>query len=88
MTLIRFDEVYSVHFKANKKLIREYWNLLNYTKELFQVPGIGGTVNMYHIKEHYYGSHPSINPSGVVPKGQAMDYSAAHDRDRFGKGSA
>jgi len=88
MTFIRFDEVYFVHFKANKRLIREYPNLFNYTKELFQIPGIGGTVNMYHIKNHYYGSHPSLNPSGVVPMGQPMDYSAVHDRDRFLKRSA
>jgi glutathionyl-hydroquinone reductase len=88
MTFIRFDEVYFVHFKTNKKLIREYPNLFNYTKDLFQVPGIGGTVNMYHNKNHYYGSHPSLNPCGIVPVGQTIDYSAAHDRDRFSKRSA
>ncbi|XP_024394264.2 uncharacterized protein [Physcomitrium patens] len=88
MTLIRFDEVYVVHFKTNKKFIREYPNLFNYTKDLFQVPGIGATVNMYHIKHHYYGSHPSINPFGIVPVGQKIDYSAPHDRDRFSKESA
>jgi putative glutathione S-transferase len=88
MTLIRFDEVYFVHFKTNKRLIREYPNLFNYTKDLFQNPGIGGTVNMYHIKNHYYGSHPSINPFGIVPVGQAIDYTTKHDRDRFSKKSA
>jgi putative glutathione S-transferase len=84
MTLIRFDAVYVVHFKCNKKLIREYPNLFNYTKDLFQVPGIGATVNMKHIKEHYYGSHPSINPNGIIARGQDIDYSGPHDRDRFG----
>lgn len=78
-------QVYFVHFKTNKKLIREYPNLFNYTKDLFQTGGIGETVNMYHIKHHYYGSHPSINPFGIVPVGQKIDYSAKHDRNRFKK---
>lgn len=88
MTLIRFDEVYVVHFKCNKKFIREYPNLFNYTKDLFQHPAIGGTVNMYHIKHHYYGSHPSINKFGIIPVGQKIDYTTKHDRDRFSKKSA
>ncbi|KAH0453103.1 hypothetical protein IEQ34_017427 [Dendrobium chrysotoxum] len=83
VTLIRFDEVYVVHFKCNKKLLREYPNLFNYTKDIYQIPGISSTVNMEHIKKHYYGSHPSINPYGVIPIGSATDYSAYHDRDRF-----
>lgn len=83
MTLIRFDAVYVVHFKCNKKFIREYPNLFNYTKDLFQVPGIGATVNMWHIRHHYYQSHPRINPFGIVALGQEIDYSAPHDRDRF-----
>jgi len=80
MTLIRFDEVYVVHFKCNKKLIREYPNLFNYTKELFQIKPIGDTVNMHHIKEHYYGSHPTINKFGIVPIGPNTDFSTPHDR--------
>ncbi|PKU80063.1 uncharacterized protein LOC110112429 [Dendrobium catenatum] len=83
VTLIRFDEVYSVHFKCNKKLLREYPNLFNYTKDIYQIPGISSTVNLEHIKKHYYGSHPSINPHGVIPIGSSTDYSASHDRDRF-----
>ncbi|KAL2344688.1 hypothetical protein Fmac_005973 [Flemingia macrophylla] len=83
VTLIRFDEVYAVHFKCNKKLLREYPNLFNYTKDIFQIPGISSTVNMKHIKLHYYGSHPTINPFGVVPVGPNIDYSAPHDRERF-----
>ncbi|KAK7362510.1 hypothetical protein VNO77_04626 [Canavalia gladiata] len=83
VTLIRFDEVYAVHFKCNKKLLREYPNLFNYTKDIFQIPGISSTVNMEHIKLHYYGSHPSINPFGIVPVGPNIDYSAPHDRERF-----
>ncbi|EPS71606.1 hypothetical protein M569_03151, partial [Genlisea aurea] len=83
VTLIRFDEVYAVHFKCNKKLIREYPNLFNYTKDIFQTGGVGSTVNMEHIKKHYYGSHPSINPYGIVPHGPNIDFAAPHDRDRF-----
>ncbi|KAL5731405.1 glutathionyl-hydroquinone reductase [Ranunculus cassubicifolius] len=83
VTLIRFDEVYVVHFKCNKKLIREYPNLFNHTKDIYQIPGVSDTVNMYHIKKHYYASHPHINPYGVIPIGSNIDYSSPHDRDRF-----
>lgn len=83
VTLIRFDEVYAVHFKCNKKLLREYPNLFNYTKDIFQIPGISDTVNMEHIKKHYYGSHPSINPYGIIPQGPEIDYLSPHDRERF-----
>ncbi|XP_034700169.1 glutathionyl-hydroquinone reductase YqjG-like isoform X1 [Vitis riparia] len=83
VTLIRFDEVYAVHFKCNKKLLREYPNLFNYTKEIFQIPGMSSTVHVEHIKKHYYGSHPSINPFGIIPQGPDVDYSAPHDRERF-----
>ncbi|XP_034212192.1 glutathionyl-hydroquinone reductase YqjG-like isoform X2 [Prunus dulcis] len=78
-----YDEVYAVHFKCNKKLLREYPNLFNYTKEIFQVPGMSSTVNIDHIKRHYYGSHPSINPFGIIPSGPDIDFSSPHDRDRF-----
>ncbi|KAI3956753.1 hypothetical protein MKW92_027019 [Papaver armeniacum] len=83
VTLIRFDEVYAVHFKCNKKLLREYPNLFNYTKDIFQIPGMSSTVNMKHIKKHYYGSHPSINPFGIIPLGPDTDYSSPHDREKF-----
>ncbi|CAK7336997.1 unnamed protein product [Dovyalis caffra] len=83
VTLIRFDEVYAVHFKCNKKLLREYPNLFNYTKDIFQIPGMSSTVNMQHIKRHYYGSHPFINPFGIIPLGPDIDYSSPHDRNRF-----
>ncbi|KZV21654.1 glutathione S-transferase omega-like 2-like, partial [Dorcoceras hygrometricum] len=85
VTLIRFDEVYAVHFKCNKKLLREYPNIFNYTKDIFQVPGISSTVHMAHIKKHYYGSHPTINPFGIIPQGPNIDYSSSHDRHRFSK---
>ncbi|KAJ0989225.1 hypothetical protein J5N97_007581 [Dioscorea zingiberensis] len=83
VTLIRFDEVYAVHFKCNKKLLREYPNLFNYTKDIYQTNGMSSTVNMEHIKKHYYGSHPSINPYGIIPIGSNTDFSAPHDRARF-----
>ncbi|KAI6706252.1 hypothetical protein NL676_009214 [Syzygium grande] len=83
VTLIRFDEVYAVLFKCNKKLIREYPNLFNYTKDIFQIPGISSTVNMDHIKLNYYGSHPSMDPLGVIPIGPNIDYFSSHDRGRF-----
>ncbi|KAM6551538.1 hypothetical protein CsatB_001346 [Cannabis sativa] len=83
VTLIRFDEVYAVHFKCNKKLLREYPNLFNYTKDIYQVPGMSSTVNMEHIKRHYYGSHPTINPFGIIPSGPNIDYSSPHGRERF-----
>ncbi len=72
-TLIRFDPVYVGHFKCNLKRLIDYPNLWAYTRDLYQQPGIAGTINMFHIKNHYYGSHTSINPSGVVPLGPLLD---------------
>ena len=82
-TLIRFDAVYYSHFKCNLKRISDYENLSNYVRELYQVPGIKETVNMDHIKQHYYYSHTSINPTKVVPKGPELDFSQPHNRSRF-----
>ncbi|KAG2616345.1 glutathionyl-hydroquinone reductase YqjG-like [Panicum virgatum] len=82
-TLIRFDEVYSVYFKCNKKLIREYPNLFNYTKDIYQIPGISSTVNMEHIRKSYYGGYSPINPYGIIPAGPNIDYNALHDREKF-----
>ncbi|CAK9269756.1 unnamed protein product [Sphagnum jensenii] len=85
-TLVRFDQVYYVHFKCNKRLIHQYSNLFNYTKDVYQTDSIADTVNMFHIKQHYYRSHPSINPHGVVPVGPNIDFSTKHDRYRFKSG--
>ncbi len=82
-TLLRFDAVYFGHFKCNLRRIADYPNLSNYLRELYQVPGVAETVNMDHIKSHYYGSHKSINPTGIVPKGPEIDVTAAHDRGRL-----
>lgn len=84
-TLVRFDAVYVGHFKCNLRRIADYPNLSNYLRELYQVPGVAETVDMLHIKHHYYGSHETINPTRIVPKGPALDFDAAHDRDRFRK---
>ncbi|MEJ6815396.1 glutathione S-transferase family protein [Pseudomonas sp. LF-5] len=86
-TMIRFDAVYHGHFKCNLRRIADYPNLSNWLRELYQWPGIAETVDFQHIKHHYYGSHKTINPTGVVPKGPAQDFSVAHDRARLsGKG--
>jgi len=82
-TLLRFDPVYVGHFKCNLRRIADYPNLWNYTKELYQAPGVASTVNMEHIKGHYYCSHKTINPTGIVPLGPEIDFSAPHDRDRL-----
>ncbi len=79
-TLVRFDPVYVGHFKCNRQRIADYPSLWNYLLELYQVPGVAGTVNLRHIKRHYYESHETINPTRVVPKGPAIDYTAPHNR--------
>ena len=79
-TLIRFDAVYHGHFKCNLRRIADYPNLSNYTRELYQVPGVAETVNFDHIKLHYYGSHKTINPTGIVPLGPLLDFDAPHNR--------
>jgi putative glutathione S-transferase len=81
-TLIRFDVVYFGHFKCNLRRIEDYPNLSNYLRDLYQVPKIKETVNFKHIKQHYYGSHRSINPTGIIPKGPAIDYDRPHNRER------
>lgn len=79
-TLVRFDPVYYNHFKTNKKRLTDYPNLWAYTRELYQVPGVYQTVNMDHIKYHYFASHRSINPTGIVPKGPDIDFMMPHER--------
>ena len=79
-TLVRFDAVYHTHFKCNVRQLREYPSLHNYTLELYQYPGIEQTVHMPHIKRHYYASHQSLNPYGIVPLGPEQDWNASHRR--------
>ena len=79
-TLVRFDSVYFGHFKTNKRRLVDYEHLWAYTRELYQVPGVAQTVDMHHIKHHYYASHTSINPSQIVPMGPLIDFDAPHGR--------
>lgn len=83
-TLVRFDAVYHGHFKTNRQRIEDYPNLSNYIRDLYQVPGVAETVSLWHIKQHYYVSQRTINPTQVVPKGAEPDFFRPHDRDRFG----
>jgi glutathionyl-hydroquinone reductase len=83
-TLVRFDTVYYSHFKCNLRRIVDYPNLSNYLRELYQVAGVAETVNLDHIKRHYYGSHRNVNPTGIVPLGPLIDFTLPHDRGRFG----
>jgi putative glutathione S-transferase len=79
-TLVRFDAVYYSHFKCNLRRLVDYPNLWGYTRELYQLPGIAATVELEEIKRHYYVTHRSINPSGIVPLGPAIDFGAPHGR--------
>jgi putative glutathione S-transferase len=82
---VRFDAVYVGNFKCNKRRIADYPHLSGYLRDLYQVPGVAGTVDMLHIKSHYYGSHTTINPTRIVPVGPEIDYFLPHNRDRFRK---
>ncbi|TCR92140.1 glutathione S-transferase family protein [Rhizobium sp. BK376] len=82
-TLVRFDAVYVGHFKCNIRRIDDYKNLPGYLRDLYQVPGVAETVNLAHIKEHYYRSHRTINPTGIVPVGPDLDFDRPHGRNTF-----
>jgi glutathionyl-hydroquinone reductase len=82
-TLVRFDPAYVGHFKCNLRRIADYPHLSGYLRDLYQMPGIDETVNMAHIKGHYYESHLTINPTGIVPLGPLIDLSAPHGRERM-----
>jgi len=82
-TLVRFDAVYVGHFKCNLRRIADYPNLSAYTRDIYQLPGIADTVNIEHIKRHYYESHLTLNPTGVVPVGPELDFPAPHRRERL-----
>ncbi|MHC2105857.1 glutathione S-transferase family protein [Methylobacterium sp.] len=84
-TLVRFDAVYVGHFKCNRRRIADYPNLSNYLRDLYALPGVASTVDFTHIKRHYYESHPTINPTRIVPLGPELDLTAPNDRAlRFG----
>ena len=79
-TLVRFDAVYVTHFKCNLKRIIDYPNIWGFTRDIYQTPGVADTVNMAHIKSHYYESHRHINPFGIVPDGPTLDFTSPHGR--------
>ena len=79
-TLVRFDAVYVAHFKCNLKRIVDYPNIWGYTRDIFQSAGIAETVDMEHIKTHYFASHRQINPTGIIPDGPALDFESPHGR--------
>jgi glutathionyl-hydroquinone reductase len=83
-TLVRFDAVYVGHFKCNLRRIADYPNLQGYLRDLYQTPGIAETVNLDHIKRHYYVTHTEINPTQIVPLGPVLDFTAPHGRSRLG----
>jgi len=77
--------VYATHFKCDRKRIADYPNLLGFLREIYQMPGVADTVHMGHIRTHYFTSHPTINPYGIISIGPELDFSAAHGRDRAAK---
>ena len=79
-TLLRFDPVYHGHFKCNLRRIVDYPNLWGWTRELYQYPGVAETVDMDHVKRHYYVTHDRINPTGIVPVGPDLDLLEPHGR--------
>lgn len=82
-TLIRFDAVYVGHFKCNLRRLADYPHLWAYTRELYQWPGVADTLNLQHVKDHYYTSHATINPNGIVPLGPVLSLNEPHGRERF-----
>jgi putative glutathione S-transferase len=82
-TLLRFDPVYYSHFKCNLRRIIDYPNLFGYLCDLYQRPAVIETFDINQVKHHYYTSHDFLNPSGIVPKGPALNYDLPHDRDRL-----
>ena len=83
-TLVRFDTVYHGHFKCNRRKLIEYPNLWGFTRDIFQTPGVAGTVHLDHIARHYYYSHDRINPTRIVPIGPDLDLMAPHGREGLG----
>ena len=84
-TLVRFDPVYVTHFKCDKHRISDYLNLYGFLRDIYQMPGIAETVDFNHIRTHYFRSHKTINPTGIISVGPWQDLDEPHGRDvRFG----
>ena len=84
-TLVRFDPVYVTHFKCDRKRISDYPNLQGFLKDIYQLPGVEETVNLAHIRHHYFCSHPTVNPHGIISIGPQLDWQTPHDRERLGE---
>jgi putative glutathione S-transferase len=84
-TLVRFDAVYYSHFKCNLRRLADYYNLSNYTRDIYQMPGVAESVDIPRTKLGYYGGMRNLNPSGIIPLGPELDFSAPHDRGRLAK---
>jgi glutathionyl-hydroquinone reductase len=84
-TLVRFDAVYYSHFKCNLRRLTDYHNLSNYTREIFQMPGVADTIDIPAIKLGYYGGMRNLNPNGIIPLGPELDFFAPHDRGQYAK---
>jgi len=82
-TLVRFDEVYHTHFKCNVARVTDFDALWGHTRDVYQIPGVGAGVDMDHIKEHYYTTHPDVNPKRLVPVGPSPAFAREHDRGSF-----
>jgi glutathionyl-hydroquinone reductase len=83
VTLVRFDEVYTVYFKTNTRFVARTPSILNYCRDIYQMPGVKETVNMEQIKAHYYTSHPRLNYYSIIPRGSDFEklLEEPHDRD-------
>jgi putative glutathione S-transferase len=79
-TLYRFDPVYVAHFKTNNRRIQDYPNLWGFVRDVHAHHGVAETCRLDQVKEHYYRSHPQLNPRGFVPPGPVIDYTVPTDR--------
>ena len=86
-TLLRFDPVYHYHFKCNVKRLHDYPALIGYLRDIYQTPGIAETCNIEHIKHHYFTSHPTVNPTRIIPVGPELGLLTPHGRERLGEKS-
>lgn len=80
-TLIRFDPVYVTHFKCDKRRISDYFNLSGFLRDIYQLPGVAETLDLAHIRHHYYRSHHTINPHGIISIGPSQDLTTPHGRE-------
>jgi putative glutathione S-transferase len=82
VTLVRFDEVYVVYFKTNTRSVATSPAILNYCREVYQMPGVKETLRMDQIKLHYYASHPDLNKWSIVPKGANFEEKLKEEHNR------